>query len=132
MDPFEELLGKEITLQTKEEEETERLSALEILANAIRFWFIQMTFDFDTDTAEYARNVIKSAMGITNTYEIEYLTEVTENLEKDAITRIINVSRPYIKKDRACKRCSGRGKMNEYQHIMDGACFKCGGTGVEI
>lgn len=132
MDAFKELLGKEIAVTTKEEEEIERLSALEILSNAIRFWFIQMAFEFDADTAKYARNVIEAAQGLTSLYEIGYLTEAAENLEKDAIERINKASRPHVKKDNHCKRCSGRGKMNEYQHIIDGKCFSCGGTGIEL
>ena len=29
-----------------------------------------------------------------------------------------------------CSKCSGKGYIPGYAHVMNGVCFKCGGTGV--
>jgi hypothetical protein len=28
-----------------------------------------------------------------------------------------------------CDKCNGTGKLNHFNHIMDGVCFRCNGTG---
>lgn len=32
---------------------------------------------------------------------------------------------------RRCPRCSGRGIVEAYRHVLDGECFRCGGSGVD-
>lgn len=29
----------------------------------------------------------------------------------------------------ACPRCKGEGKLDQYNHVAQGRCFKCGGEG---
>lgn len=31
-----------------------------------------------------------------------------------------------------CHRCNGRGYFNAFRHIINGACFSCGGTGYHL
>lgn len=31
--------------------------------------------------------------------------------------------------EHTCPRCNGSGRLDKYDHIRSGVCFKCGGTG---
>jgi len=47
----------------------------------------------------------------------------------DAIERTESIERAKQAERPACPRCSGRGVMDEYAHVMNGKCFLCGGSG---
>lgn len=34
-----------------------------------------------------------------------------------------------VTKMEQCERCNGKGHIKAYGHVMDGVCFKCGGSG---
>lgn len=31
----------------------------------------------------------------------------------------------------SCSRCSGEGRIYGFQHVDDGVCFRCGGSGID-
>ena len=35
-----------------------------------------------------------------------------------------------IKAADRCPRCCGRGRLDGYEHVMAGVCFRCGGSGL--
>lgn len=36
-----------------------------------------------------------------------------------------------MKKDYACSRCAGAGRLAQYANVMGGVCFQCAGSGVQ-
>lgn len=47
------------------------------------------------------------------------------------LVRVDKNGTKYYEETVACRRCNGTGRLKQYQHIADGECFNCWGSGIE-
>jgi len=118
--------------------EVERLSALEVLASAIRFYFIDLMATWGDDGLNKEREkdckaLIELSKEIKSTNTIMALAKRFYEKDQDVIVNTKKAAGKYLDKkdDRVCGRCGGQGHILGYQHISNGVCFACGGTGVK-
>ena len=79
-------------------------------------------FGFVFDGEGYAEEVISSAEASSTLLQCERydITEINEDGSYKA-AEIINLDK--------CNRCGGKGYIQQFNHVEDGICFSCWGTG---